>query len=62
MIRFIDRLLYRLQCEDTSINSRSELVSYLEHNNSWFEELKQIAKEKTDLAITRVFDIIQFNL
>lgn len=62
MIRFIDRLLYKLQRENKSINSRDELVSYLELNNSCFEELKQIAKEKIELAITRVFDIIQFNL
>lgn len=58
MIRFIDRLIYRLQQEHQTIESRDGLVNYLEHNNVLFEELKQIAKEKIDLALTRIFNII----
>lgn len=62
MIRFIDRLLYRLQCENRAINSQNELVDYLRFNGSWLEELQQIAKEKIDLAITRIFNIVLENL
>lgn len=62
MIRFIDRLLYRLQCENRTINSQNELVDYLRFNGSWLEELQQIAKEKIDLAITRIFNIVLENL
>lgn len=60
MIRFIDRLLYRLQLEKRKINDRNDLDLYLYENIKWRDELKEIAKDKFEKAITRIYQIIEY--
>lgn len=60
MIRFIDRLLYRLQLEKRKINDRNDLDLYLYENIKWRNELKEIAKDKFEKAITRIYQIIEY--
>ena len=60
MLYFTDRLINRLRIDNIIISARDELVSYFNDNRSWKEELKQIAKEKFELAITKIYLILTY--
>lgn len=57
MLRFVDRLVNRLKKENRRIYTRNELDLYLMKSN-YKIELQQIAKEKIEIAITKIYKIL----
>lgn len=59
MIAFTEKILYRIKQDGAKINSRNDLENYIKQLNL-VNELKRVAKDKFELALTRIFEIITY--
>lgn len=59
MIAFTEKILYRIKQDGAKINSQNDLENYIKQLNL-VNELKRVAKDKFELALTRIFEIITY--
>ena len=59
MIRFTEKILYFIKRDNINMNSKKDLKEYIIKSNL-LDELKTLAGDKFDLALTRVYEIVSF--